>query len=259
MHALVTCVYNRPVEVLERTLGGLLVNDMTGVKVLVVDDGSTVDYMRLKGELAKQKLDLEWLNVSTKMDCPDAYQVNGWNCSAYANNQGIRRAEELGAEYLYLLGSDVVLPPGAIEHAAKYVKETDGVFVGSVKDEKTGWYCGGGVQWPMHWFTCCRMQHVLAIGGFDITFMKGCAFADNDYAARIFRQARRLLISSEVVCLHQSHRTIYAEDNHKGWSINRKYVLDKWGKVPWEAGSYPRNVCTTERTPRGTEYTLTEA
>ena len=221
-------VYNRPVEVLERTLDALSLNPPE-FSTVVVDDASTVDYQALYGKYRNN----HWavLRLDTLAARPDTYSVDGWNLEVYALNQGIELATSLGGETLILLSSDVVVPPFAIDTAVRHVAKHQSIFVGSVQDRDTErWYCHPDHRhYPMHWFMAAPLAHVNEIGGFDEDFLGGIGWGDNDFMGRLLLRSGELLLSYAVVCEHQSHPATSYSDHKKGYRLNERRIREKWG------------------------------
>ena len=225
MNAVVMTVFNRPEEMLRRTFKGLKDNGLSETRVIVVDDASTYGYHALKREFPL----FEWHSVDTKAARPETYQVDGWNLEVYAMNYGIEVAFSRKAKNIFIMSSDVVVPPDAIREGLKQI-EKGRVFVSSIVDEKTGEeYCGRERIYPMHWFMGIEAGLLRHIDGFDEEFLRGNAWADNDFAGRLFLEAGEFFISTKIKSVHQSHPNSGYADDGKGWDRNHKYIRKKWG------------------------------
>lgn len=230
--AVIMTVYERPSQVLTNVLDGLKKNDLSSTKVIIVDDGckqSTLDGYPALSE------GFEWVHINSVEALPETYSIDdGYNNPAYAFNCGFARAKELGAERVFVLSSDVIVPPHGMEAGRKFVDEV-GMFCASVIDMSSATpYCSAGRCWPLPWFIGAKTEDIEAAGAWDEEYMKGIAFEDNDFSARLFMQTQKMLICDAVTCWHQSHEQTAYSDNLKGWEINKRYTLSKWGCVPFE-------------------------
>ena len=225
-NSILMTVFNRPKRVLRNTLHTLAQNDLTNCEVIIVDDGSTIDY----GSLG-QEYDWIWIDPSEypshtyTIPHPDGGTINN---PALAWNRAIAEAR---GKRLMFLSSDCMLPEFAVAEAKKC---RDFYWLASVMDQATNlMYVCEKKPIPLHFFSSCKKEHVEAIGGFDGEYLKGMAFEDNDFGARLGLHCGQALIDTSVLCIHQSHPPIAYSDGLLGLHRNEGYTVKKWGGVPW--------------------------
>jgi GT2 family glycosyltransferase len=231
-------VYNRPELTLMNTLFALSKNDLNDAVIIIVDDGSTQKYQSVPNIV--EQLPAVWHRVDTGDDRPGTYAIDGkYNNPAYAFNAGFEVAKELGAERIYVLSSDVIVPPHAV-HTANKCDLTKAVFCARVLDIDTaGEFCSSRTIWPLPWFVGTLTQYIDAIGGWDEVFLKGIAFEDNDFMARLFLSVRCMIVFDGVTAFHQSHPQTAYSDEFKGWNTNEQFMIARWGCVPFRANNPP--------------------
>lgn len=235
--AVLMTVYNRPELTMMNVLAALSKNDLAATAVIVVDDGSTEDQSNVRTAL-RSFGNGHWLPVDVARYVPSRYHISGTNNPAYAFQRGFEFAtDELGAERLFVMSSDVMIPPHALDRFRSVDLEKF-VALGAVIDLDTAnTLCSSRVIWPMPWFVGVGADQLEAIGGWDLEFMNGIAFEDNDLMARLLLHVGALMIRDDVMCWHQSHPQTAYSDEKKGWNQNEKYIVEKFGDVPFRPGS----------------------
>jgi glycosyltransferase involved in cell wall biosynthesis len=229
--SIVLTVFNKEELVLLNTLHGLAKNKDQDVEVIVVDDGSTVDYARVRS-LYEDVLGATWFRCETLLDLPDCYQIEGHKNPAHAQNLGLARAT---GDRLFLLSSDVILPPGTIA----LTRERDlsrTIWSPGVVDLDTGAaFCGFERAYAAAWFIGTERRHWETIGPeyVDEQYMLGQAFDDNDLLARLCLAAGRLTIDCGLKAWHQSHPQFAYSDDLVGFERSKAYAYAKWGFWPW--------------------------
>jgi len=225
-NSILMTVFNRPPRVLRNTLHALAQNDLTNCEVIIVDDGSTVDY----GDLVKR---YRWLRIEPDeypdwtytIPHPDGGVINN---PALAWNRAIAEAQ---GKRLMFLSSDCMVPEFGVAEA-KNCKEF--YWLATVMDQATNlMYVCEKKPIPLHFFSSCKKSHVEAIGGFDEEYLKGIAFEDNDFGARLGLHCGQALISIDTLVMHQSHPQTAYSDGHLGLHTSEAYTVKKWGGVPW--------------------------
>ena len=226
-------LYNRPHLVLLNTLTALGKNDLSNTEIVIVDDGSTVDYSAIQEAYAA--LPLKWVRVDTVKDRPDTYNLDGYNNPSYAWNQALAAAE---GENIHILSSDTLLPPHALASARKRMLNKV-VYCGMVVDMDTAnEYLGQQRVAPLGWFLSTTKTQLKKISdskgnAWDEAYLNGIAFEDNDFTARLALNVGRVIVDLSVCCWHQSHPQTAYSDDMKGWKANEAYTLQKWGGIPW--------------------------
>lgn len=220
-------VYNRPELMLSNTLMALARNDLTDTEILVVDDGSDIDYTPLMD--AFEQMPIRWIRRDTVVERPQTYHIDGHNNPAYVNNEAI---EEARGENLLWLSSDVWLPPNALDRARKWDRA---VWVPRTVDLDTAEeFCGEHRTFPMCWAVYCSRQMCLDCGGFDEAYLLGMAFEDNDFMARLASIGGKLIVDLSVTAWHQSHEQVAYSDDGRGFKLSEDYTRQKWGgAIPW--------------------------
>jgi len=234
--AVILSVYNRPASVLVQTLAALFDSrDHEGFRVVVVDDGSGAKH-RSEYRKIRRALDSElvWIETSTLAARPETYHIGGHNNPAYCTNLAIDAARKLRLPRMLLLSSDVILEPHAIARAQS--NHSHSIVLGRVVDSFTrSVYCASDKIWPMCWFVLAdsaAIDHTR----FDEMYLRGMAFEDNDFMARMFLLQGSIRIDDSIQCIHQSHpQTAYSDRLH-GFKISEAYTRQKWGGIPFRPG-----------------------
>lgn len=203
-YSIIIPVYNRPDEV-DELLESLSRQARPDVEVIIVEDGSSVP---CKDVVAKYSgsLRLEYLT-----------KENGG--PAAARNFG---AEHASGEWLVILDSDVVLPPGYIEALDKGIELTDcDAFGGpdraadsftpvqkAISYAMTSFFTTGGIRggkkkmdkfYPRSFNMGCRRDVYTALGGFaPMRFGE-----DIDFSTRIFEQGHTCRLFPEAWVWHK--------------------------------------------------------
>lgn len=240
--AVILTVYNRPLDVLKRTLATLLLPSRAKLQLVVVDDGSDEEhraaYAPLREELC-QKLGAQWRETSTIEKRPETYHIDGHNNPAYVNNVAIDMAALSGARRTLFLSSDTMVGDGAIDRAFSHPEDT--VVIARTVDSLRGTvFCQSSQVWPMCWFVLAPTSSAVRVR-FDEEYLKGMAFEDNDFQGRLFLDVGRMVVDDSVGCLHQAHLPIAYSDGWRGFRRSETYTRKKWGGIPFR----PRDGCLT--------------
>ena len=229
-NSILITVFNRDPEVLARTLQALSLNDLAECEVIIIDDGSTVDYTKLKEEYSFAR----WVRVEADEYPAGTFMLphedgGVYNNPALAMNRSIAEAK---GDRLIFLGSDCLLPP----HAIAAAKEA-GPFpwFGSVVDTCDGHeMVGASRPVPYHWFLSVEKKIVEAIGGVDEEFLKGVGCEDDDFGAMLATYCGAIVFALDVVVEHQSHERWIdvAKDAPVGYERSLAYLEKKWGGSP---------------------------
>jgi len=242
--SVVMTVFDRPIEVILRTLRGLWECDLTDTQIVVVNDGSTFQYRSVRNYVESEFPSSVWFDMP---DYPAFRMEDGGNNPAKAFNQAVSLAE---GENLIVMSSDVLVPPATMARAKKqdfskavwtpFVEDTYGSL--SIGRE----YCGPGRLFPMPWFLGMSKSHLIEVGGWDEGYLEGLCFEDNDVVGRVCLRTGRFVGDWSVKVYHQGHvQPAYAVEKEtifEANSRNRQYTMAKWGGIPFEAEYTPFDV-----------------
>ena len=221
-------VYNREPEVLLNTFRWLASCDLPDSEIIVVDDGSTMDYSWIEGY--KDRFNLKWIKT---VDYP-AYRIDGYNNPAKAFNVALEAAE---GERICILSSDVIVPERVMSKARQdYAPES--VWCPMVIDlASSNEYCGPLRVFPMPWFLYASKAKIVEAGGWDENFLFGCCWEDNDFVGRLALVTDRINCDWGSVVWHQSHYQPAYEKTQEIVDANKRnatYITTKWaGSIPW--------------------------
>lgn len=235
--SIIMTLFNRPQSVLISTLGALGQCDLRDTEILLVDDGSTIPYEPLIEMYVKGGCPLRYEKIDTVADRPDTYSIDGHNNPAYAYNCALELAQ---GKTVFFMSSDCLVQPHTITMAMD-LDLTNVVWMPSVIDTATfslasarGHYLSAERVAPFGWFFATDRKNVEAVK-WDEEFLKGIAFEDNDFMARLALHAKRFVVEMDCVALHQSHPPTAYSDEFAGFKINEAYIKEKWGGVPWHS------------------------
>jgi glycosyltransferase involved in cell wall biosynthesis len=232
-------VYNRPPLVLAYTLRALSKGNLADTRIVIVDDGSTVDYGPVKEAFQGIVPEENWLRCDTCSEHDDVYQIDGSNNPAHAFNVALQAFIDGEEERCFWLSSDVVLPPGLLDHARQAVS-ADLVFTPKVVDMDTAAVFNSTERpWPMPWFLGACRDIVVGAGLYDLTYLYGMGFEDNDHLGKLAMAGGNILIDNRFVAYHQSHEQIAYSDNLAGFKKSEEYTTSKWGGIPFRPDSNP--------------------
>ena len=237
-------VYDREPLVLKNVLAAIRKNDLSDTEIIVVDDGSSIDYTDFR--LAHFGWG-RWLKVNTITDRPGTYNIDGYNNPAYAWNCAIDAAT---GDNLIFLSSDCIMQPDAIKKATRNTRNT--LWMPRVVDMDTGHeWLGRQRVYPMGWMSCIHRKHVKP---YDENYLKGIDFDDNDFIATLALSVGSITIDLSCMLFHQSHTRVAYSDNLEGHKINRSYIEKKWGGIPW--ANYEKDPISKRAGQTGSELRL---
>lgn len=240
---IILTVYDRPELTLLNTFVSLKKQDLTDTEILVIDDGSTVDYTDTRDILSDWELPIRWERISTVEDRPDTYHIDGHNNPAYVNNKAVELAE---GSNLFFLSSDTTIPPNTLGSARLWDLNTT-VYSTRVFDLDTGSEWNGESRiYPMCWFLGVGKELFNKVSGFDEEYLKGMAFEDSDFVGRCALATGKLVIDCGTLALHQSHPMTAYSDKGLGYKWSEAYTKMKWGgATPWDTPNHPLNYTTS--------------
>lgn len=209
-------------------------------RVIVVDNFSTDNSVVI---LREQQKRLGFILIEAK-------ENNGFSAG---NNLGIRKALELGTDYIWLLNNDTIIDSSAIDNLLTGFDQCSscGVTIGKILYEKQRdmiWYAGGSLNKKtarvQHWHY--RESNTKNAGKTqDVTFATGCCIfmkadiincvgfmdedyflyeEDADYSARIIDKGYRIKYIPQAVIYHKvGASTGEASPLSQYYSVRNKY------------------------------------
>lgn len=225
-------VFNRPHLTLINTLVklGTCGADWTkDSEIVMADDGSVTSYEPLLEQFGN--LPIRYLKHDTRQHMPEAYSIDGHNNPAHVSNWLL---SQLDCENLFWMSSDIMVRPLIVCEALKLDLQNV-VWMPCVVELDTnyGILCPNRIA-PFGWFYGTRIEHFRSVQ-WDESYMRGIAFEDNDFMARLALHVGRFVIDKNVVVWHQSHPQAAYSDKMKGWKTNEAYTREKWGGIPWHS------------------------
>ena len=234
-------VYDREYEVLLATLRSLSRCDMTDTEVIVVDDGSTMDYAGVIAYGQKRFENFRW----HRMEEYEAFRIGetGFNNPARAFNTALSMAT---GERIVVMSSDVLVNPSVVRRMRR-IDPGEMAWTPLVIDTESGMqYCGPARLFPMPWFFVCARSVALAVGGWDEKYLDGINYEDNDFVGRVVLKTGRFVGDWNCVVYHQSHnQPAYALDDpvlEEARKRNCFWTKKKWSGIPFDADYIPFNV-----------------
>lgn len=242
--SVVMTVFDRPIEILLRTLRGLIECDLTDTQVVVVNDGSKSPYKSIKTYLKDNVEHQVWFDMPEY----EAFRLDdGTNNPARAFNQAVSLAT---GENLIVMSSDVLVPPSTMAKAQKldfakamwtpYVEDTFGRMPEIGRE-----YCGPQRLFPMPWFLGMSRAHLLEVGGWDEGYLGGLCYEDNDVVGRVALKTGRFIGDWTHKVYHQGHHQPAYQDQPdvvEANQRNREYTMKKWGGIPFDREYTPFDV-----------------
>jgi glycosyltransferase involved in cell wall biosynthesis len=224
--SIITTFYNRPARVFDSFVYQMNRNELKGCELIAVDDGSDrrLADNRIAIEHHYPTLPLRWVSLEPE---PTAYSINGYNNPTRAWNHALSVAE---GDIIVVVASDVLIPDVTIDTARIGARER--VWMCAVTDIGSGQqYLGHQRIAPFGWVMAWnRAKHDVR---WDEEYMKGMAFDDNDFTARLALAFGQIWIDMGLTAFHQSHDPVAYSDGLKGHAINERYTREKWGGIPW--------------------------
>jgi len=233
--SIILTVYNRPVHVLENTLRALFKNDLEDCEVIVVDDGSNQPVLEPATPDWWDHDKVRWIKTNTLTAHPATHHINGHNNPAYVNNLALEKAR---GDHITFLSSDCIIPPHTLTQARKHPRA---MWVPRVMDMDTGqMWLHKKRLFPMCWFVRAPRE---ACPEFDEEYLKGIAFEDNDWTARVALATEEVVLDESVTIFHQSHPLVaYTQADgtvpskptfNDAYMRSEAYTRAKWGGIPW--------------------------
>lgn len=225
------------------TMVGLKKNDLKDTEILMVDDGSTVDYTDLRETFEGMEIPFRWERCSTLEAKPEAYNIEGHNNPAWVNNRAVEMTD---SENIFFLSSDTIIPPNAMNSASLWDLDKT-VYSARVIDMDSGVeWCGMSRTFLANWFIGVSRKLFERVGRFDEKFLEGMAFEDTDFTGRAIIDTGKAVIDCGTLALHQSHERIAYSDGMDGYVRSQEYVRAKWGgQAPWDSKDEPLNIACT--------------
>jgi len=224
-------VYDREYEVLLSTLRSLVRSIDDDDEVIVVNDGSHMNYDGVKAYGERRLPKFRWIDMPQY----EAFRIaGGFNSPSKAFNVGLEAASKPG---LVIMSSDVLVNRSAVLQLKK-VNLDDRAWVCQVVDlETNSQYCGPARLFPAPWFLACSTQTARECGGWDESYLSGMCYEDNDFIGRLMLKTGKFLGDWSVTVFHQSHeQPAYNMDDPEVVAANqrsREYTRQKWSGIPF--------------------------
>lgn len=229
-YSVLMTVYNREPALLEATLEALHFARPPSSEIIVVDDGSTVEYTRFPGE--------RWLSAGSY----NADRIgDGYNNPARAFNVALAHAT---GERVVILSSDTVVPRDLFHRLDAHDLERAAWTPRIVNLPGGQEYCGPSRVFPAPWCLAAMREHCLAIGGWDEAYLAGQSYEDNDFIGRLMLHVGAFVGDWRCTAVHQAHpQPAYTSAAAAATQVNREYTLRKWGgSIPFYRHLCPLNL-----------------
>lgn len=202
-----------------------------GYEVVIVSDQSQGDYTYLK-EWAKHTFKhFVWKDL-------EPYErfelLPGYGNPSRAFNECLRIAR---GEDIFIMSSDVIVTPKAIEHAFTW-DLSKAFYTPLIVDMESGnQYCGPMRVFPMPWFIGAKREDCLYVGGWDEEYLKGISFEDNDFIGRLLLKVGAFYGDWHAAAYHMAHyQPAYdpaVEGLPEAFQTNRIHTIEKWKGLPF--------------------------
>lgn len=161
----------------------------------------------------------------------------GWLCPAKAWNAGFA---EVNSELTFVMSSEVVLAPGAVERCKTLLGSAPAILFGKCEESEPGRYggstasgvlCSAEQARPLGFIACIPTWAMRATAGYDEAFMDGYWYDDDDFFFRLWKLGLPFLFEDSVSGVHQSHPrpVLDTPEGQAGIARNRAYILKKHG------------------------------
>jgi glycosyltransferase involved in cell wall biosynthesis len=225
-------VCDREPEILMNTLRWLRLLDLSESEIVIVDDGSTLDYSFVPAVYGNH-MPIRWVTMEPYERFTTGEMRNYGNPSKAFN----RALSEAHGDRLVILSSDVIVPPGVLKKARIQASEGQ-VWCPMVIDLGSSMeYCGPNRVFPMPWMLCMPKELMLRAGGWDEAYLGGLCYEDNDVLGRLALSCESIICDWGSVVWHQSHYQpayIMEEQTVRDANArNRQLTLDKWNGIPF--------------------------
>ena len=158
----------------------------------------------------------------------------GWICSARAWNMAFGAVD---TELTFVISSDVVLNPGAVQLAREALATDPHVLYGKCEEsdrEKAAvdpntyvTLCSSEKPRPLGFIMALPTWALRKTGGYDEGLMDGFWFEDDDFTMRLWQTGLPFVFSDHISGYHQTHERTFLTDAKI--QVNRDYMLKKWG------------------------------
>lgn len=232
----------------------LTIHDRTPeVSKLVADSfclpGNTPDAAVIVLDRPSDEVGAGAVDAFNQLDCPVNFvgihePDPRWLSPVRAWNMGFASVE---TDYLYCVSSEVVQQAGNVERARHFLEDGRTVLHG--KAECSCGPNGSEVNWggtapgnllcdvahprPLGFIWGGPTADVLAIEGFDLEFMHGFWYDENDFFFRLWRKGLDFLFTDTVsgIHLHHDRPGLATAEGQAGIQRNADYMLKKHGRL----------------------------
>jgi hypothetical protein len=203
--SLMTAVHDKPAETLDRVLTGMTVQQADEM-VVVLDRATPEATERVRA----------WPGL-TIIDLPGP---PGWRSPCVSFNAGL---EAVTGDIVVLNHSDTVHAPGNLEIVRAHFADHPGsVLFGKVSESNPEQLqgpgnagpllMGTGNPRPLTWLMACQTKHLRAIGGWDLAYMAGACYEDDDLTTRLWKSGLDFTFNDAFHAVHMTHSRAYFSD-----------------------------------------------
>ena len=241
-YSVLMTVFNREPELLLSTIRSLSRCDLTDCEIIMVNDGSTMNYEWVRAAMAARLKETAY----TWIDAPkyDACRItDGFNNPSRAFNLALDAAK---GENVVIMSSDVLVNPRVFERIRRFDLSEMAWTPMVIDTESSAQYCGPMRLFPAPWCLAASRQICLDIGGWDETYLKGMCYEDNDFIGRLMLKTGRFIGDWTTIAYHQTHEqpayNMSIEEIKTANEINREYTKTKWSGIPFHPEYVPFDV-----------------
>lgn len=236
-------VHDREPEVLLSTLRGLRRSGLADCELILVDDRSSMDYSWVKAYAKLFFSECKWIPTGPYKGFRIGDPEKGYGNPAHAFNVGLDLATR---ERLLVMSSDVIATPGAVASMERFWTP-ECLYTPRVIDMDMGMeYCGESRIFPAPWFLAMPTAVAQKLGGWDVAFLDGLCYEDNDFLGRIALYLGLIRCDWKPIVYHQSHeQPAYKHEDEEIRAANqrnRDLCKKKWAGMPWSLEFAPFNV-----------------
>jgi hypothetical protein len=207
--SLLTAIHDKPPETLLAVLGAMKAQEAD--QLVMVRDRPTPE--------AREATATWMLNggASAPVHWVDLTGPPGWRSPCISFNAGL---EAVTGDILVLNHSDIVHTPGNLAVVkAHFAEHSNSVLFGMVVESEPSklegagnagpLLMGTGNPRPLTWLMALQTKDLRAIGGWDLAYMQGVCYEDDDLTARLWKSGLDFHFVDAFAAVHQTHSRAY--------------------------------------------------